>query len=74
MNTNVKVIGLTRLGIKPESTAQETDALYHSAELLLGHLSENTCKGMVYTEIFKGGVVLFSGRMAFPRIPPQLEH
>ena len=30
MNTNVKVIGLTRLGIKPESTAQETDAPYHS--------------------------------------------
>ena len=29
VNTNVKVIGLTRLGIKPESTAQETD----------GHLS-----------------------------------
>ena len=26
MNTNFKVIGLTRLGIKPESTAQETDA------------------------------------------------
>ena len=31
MNTNFKVIGLTRLGIKPESTAQETDALYHTA-------------------------------------------
>ena len=31
MNTNFKVIGLTRLGIKPESTAQETDAPYHSA-------------------------------------------
>ena len=30
MNTNVKVIGLTRLGIKQESTAQETDAPYHS--------------------------------------------
>ena len=29
VNTNVKVIGLTRLGIKPQSTAQETDALYH---------------------------------------------
>ena len=33
MNTNFKVIGLTGLGIKPESTAQETDALYHSAIL-----------------------------------------
>ena len=31
MNTNIKVIGLTRLGIKPESTAQETNAPYHSA-------------------------------------------
>ena len=31
MNTNFIVIGLTRLGIKPESTAQETDAPYHSA-------------------------------------------
>ena len=27
MNTNSKVIGLTRLGIKPESTAPEVDAL-----------------------------------------------
>ena len=33
MNTNDKVIGLIRLGIKPESTAQERDAPYHS-ELL----------------------------------------
>ena len=32
-NTNFKVIGLTGLGIKPESTAQETDAPYHSAIL-----------------------------------------
>ena len=30
MNTNVKVIGLTQLGIKPESTAQKTDALLMS--------------------------------------------
>ena len=27
MNTNFKVIGLTRLGTKPESTALEADAL-----------------------------------------------
>ena len=26
VNSNFKVIGLTRLGIKPESTAQEADA------------------------------------------------
>ena len=31
VNINFKVVGLTRLGIKPESTAQETDAVYHSA-------------------------------------------
>ena len=31
VNTNFNVIGLTRLGIKPKSTAQETDAPYHSA-------------------------------------------
>ena len=43
MNTNFEVIGLTRLGIKPESTAHETDALYHSAigavKLVLGVLN-----------------------------------
>ena len=27
MNTNFEVIGLTRLGIKPKSTAAEADAL-----------------------------------------------
>ena len=30
MNTNFKVFGLIELRIKPESTAQETDAPYHS--------------------------------------------
>ena len=35
MNTNFKVIGLTRLGIKPESTAPEADDLTtQSFELL----------------------------------------
>ena len=34
MNTNVKVIGLTRRGIKPESTAHETDALYSGIRLM----------------------------------------
>ena len=33
MNTNFKVIGLTRLGIKPKSTTSDADALP------LGHLS-----------------------------------
>ena len=31
VHTNFIVIDLTRLGIKPKSTAQEADALYHSA-------------------------------------------
>ena len=39
MNTNFKVIGLTRLGIKPESTAQETDAPFHSAIRAVKNLS-----------------------------------
>ena len=42
MNTNFKVIGLTRLGIKPESTAQETDALYHSTIWSATHTSNLT--------------------------------
>ena len=34
MNTNFKVIGLTRLGIKPKSTAREADTLItHQSEL-----------------------------------------
>ena len=36
MNTNFKVIGLTRLGIKPKSTAAETDVLAtRPSELLI---------------------------------------
>ena len=36
MNTNYKVVGLTRLAIKPESTAQEADALTtRPSELLM---------------------------------------
>ena len=48
MNTNFKVIGLTRLGIKPESTAQETDVLYHSAILtVIVHYSDHNSDFMV---------------------------
>ena len=39
MNTNFKVIGLTRLGIKTQSTATEADALSarpSGSELLIG--------------------------------------
>ena len=37
MNANLKVIGLTRLGMKPKSTAPEADALTTwPSELLLG--------------------------------------
>ena len=35
MNTNFKVIGLTRLGIKPESTAPEAEALITRPSKLL---------------------------------------
>ena len=36
MNTNFKVVGLTRFGIKAESTAPEVDALFsRPSELLL---------------------------------------
>ena len=42
MNTNFKVIGVTRLGIKPESTAQETDVeLSVSGSVDLGFDSES---------------------------------
>ena len=38
MNTNFKVIGLTLVGIKPESTAPEADALAtRLSELLISH-------------------------------------
>ena len=38
VNTNFKVIGLSRLGIKPESTAPEADALTtRSSEQLYSH-------------------------------------
>ena len=36
-----EVIGLTRLGIKPESTAQETYALYHSAIWAVNKFSDS---------------------------------
>ena len=46
LNTNFKVIGLTRLGIKPESTAPEVDALSTRSSELLTRPSEliNFCK------------------------------
>ena len=37
MNTNFEVIGLTRLGIKPESTAPEADALTTRPSEMLKH-------------------------------------
>ena len=45
MNTNFKVIGLTRLGIKPKSTAPETDAL-------TTRLSEQLISGLPLTISF----------------------
>ena len=38
MNTNIKVIGLTRIGIKPESTAPEADALTTRPSELFSHI------------------------------------
>ena len=35
VNTNVEVIGLTRIGIKPETTAPEADALTTRSSKLL---------------------------------------
>ena len=41
MHTNFKFIGLTRLGIKPKSTAPEADALTtRSSELLIFNFIE----------------------------------
>ena len=52
MNTDFKVIGLTRLGIKPGSTAQETDAPYHSAIRAWGSIASRVkpmTKKLVFT-------------------------
>ena len=51
-NTNIKVIGLTLLGIKPESTAQKTDAPYHSAIWAVS--------GIVYLFRYNSGIVNYS--------------
>ena len=50
MNTKFKVVGLTRLGIKPESTAQEADALYHCQYFILVYpiKSDKGCKALDY--------------------------
>ena len=41
-------------------------ATFHADVSRDGHY---TCKGMVYTKIFSGGMVLFSGGMASPASP-----
>ena len=43
MNTNCKVIGLTVLGIKPESTAPEADALTSRSSALKMHVKIQIC-------------------------------
>ena len=53
MNTNVKVIGLTRLGVKPESTAPEVDVVTTRPSELL-----NLC----VLESFRGFVGMFAYR------------
>ena len=42
MNINFKVIGLTRLGIKPESAAPEADAFITPTSELLFHYFSKT--------------------------------
>ena len=53
MNTNFKVIGLTRLGIKPKSTAPEADALT-TRHLICseGHTSKKDLNGRTYPFFF----------------------
>ena len=52
MNINFKVIGLTQLGIKPESIAQKTDALNTTrpSELLI---EERKQKFVFVLELFR---------------------
>ena len=45
VNINFKVIGLTQLGIKPESIAPEADALSARPSKLLEVSSEQGCPG-----------------------------
>ena len=53
MNTNFKVIGLTRLGIKPESTAQETDALFYTLK------NEDVCIGCLRAQCWLFNHIMF---------------
>ena len=50
VNSNFKVIGLTRLGIKPESTAHEADALTTRPSELLGLASLFDLNHVDYTK------------------------
>ena len=73
MNTTWKVIGLTRLGIKPKSTAQEADALtarptellkcFVNAEKIYGikNLRRVKCHGEKYCVRQKGFKIRFFG-------------
>ena len=60
MNSNFKVIGLTRLGIQPESTAQETDALYNSAVVTSYGYKIVAVGGLSPDKIAVMGVSMFS--------------
>ena len=59
MNTNFKVIGLTRLGIKPKSTAPEADALTTSpSELLVSPALRNNSPPQCCVNITTGTKVI----------------
>ena len=72
MNTNFKVIGLTRLGIKPKSTAQETDALTtRPSELLIDEqkpLKESPSGGMLSRKNFENLYIAMSILVLFEQI------
>ena len=60
MNTNFEVIGLTRLGMKPKSTAPDADALTtQPSELLSGTHAFNCFVKKLLWATFYGNLLLF---------------
>ena len=60
VNTNFKVIGLIRLGIKPKSTAPDADALTtRPSELLSGARAFNCLVKKLFWATFYGNLLLF---------------
>ena len=60
MNTNFKIIGLTQLGIKPESTAPDADALTTwPSELLSGARAFHCFVKKIFWATFYGNLQRF---------------